>query len=107
MNKRIKTKWLKALRSGEYQQGKDALREGDKFCCLGVLCDLHNKKYNHYWEYDQYLAEDVALPIEVIKWSGLEDCNPQVNSKFGDTLSQANDDGASFKQIANIIEKQL
>lgn len=36
--------WVKALRSGEYKQGYGYLhykRGGkDKFCCLGVLCDL-------------------------------------------------------------------
>lgn len=39
----LKAKWLVALRSGEYQQAKGALRtiEGEKcMCCLGVLCDV-------------------------------------------------------------------
>lgn len=43
MNPEIKTKWVEALRSGKYKQGKKSLRsrEGDKYCCLGVLCDLY------------------------------------------------------------------
>lgn len=34
-----KDKWLNALRSGEYKQGKNALfeREDETYCCLGVL----------------------------------------------------------------------
>jgi len=42
----LKAKWVEALRSGKYKQGKRALRTGrdkpenDLFCCLGVLCDL-------------------------------------------------------------------
>ena len=45
MNKEVKQQWVAALRSGEYKQGKNALRrqyEGEdaEFCCLGVLCDL-------------------------------------------------------------------
>lgn len=40
MNKKIKKLWLKALRSGEYKQGKLALRIKNKYCCLGVLCDI-------------------------------------------------------------------
>lgn len=35
--------WLAALRSGEYQQGTEALRKGvdePHFCCLGVACEL-------------------------------------------------------------------
>lgn len=35
----IRAKWLEALRSGNYKQGKFGLRTGDTFCCLGVLCD--------------------------------------------------------------------
>ena len=42
MNKDIKQKWVKALRSGEYKQGSRFLHYEDKFCCLGVLCDLMN-----------------------------------------------------------------
>ena len=41
MNKLL-TDWLAALRSGKYVQGKGRLREDDSFCCLGVLCDVHN-----------------------------------------------------------------
>lgn len=50
----IKQKWLEALRSNQYPQGKEALRKTeimssdtvnmklpiDCFCCLGVLCDV-------------------------------------------------------------------
>lgn len=41
MNRELKTKWLEALRSGKYKQGRSALRTiQDEFCCLGVLCDI-------------------------------------------------------------------
>lgn len=41
MNPEIKTKWVAALRSGYYIQGTGVLRsQGNKFCCLGVLCDI-------------------------------------------------------------------
>ena len=48
MNKTIMKKWVKALRSGKYKQGRGTLCQVDKkgnesFCCLGVLCDLYNK----------------------------------------------------------------
>jgi hypothetical protein len=43
-------KWLKALRSGKYQQGKSSLRIADYdydsnksfflYCCLGVGCEV-------------------------------------------------------------------
>lgn len=45
MNKEMKEKWVEALRSGEYNQGKGRLRQanqyGSYYCCLGVLRDLY------------------------------------------------------------------
>lgn len=44
MNDDVKQKWLTALRSGDYEQGRAHLAlitpEGAEYCCLGVLCDL-------------------------------------------------------------------
>jgi hypothetical protein len=46
MNPELKQKWVTALRSGDYKQGQGKLRyrlehqEEDRFCCLGVLCDV-------------------------------------------------------------------
>ena len=31
--------WTDALRSNKYIQGRDALRNGDRHCCLGVFCE--------------------------------------------------------------------
>lgn len=35
--------WILALRSGKYEQGHYALCYDNKFCCLGVLCDLSKR----------------------------------------------------------------
>lgn len=44
MNKELKQKWVAALRSGEYKQGKGKLlyhENGEtSYCCLGVLCEV-------------------------------------------------------------------
>ncbi len=40
MDAELKTKWVEALRSGEYEQGIMYLRRDGKHCCLGVLCEL-------------------------------------------------------------------
>lgn len=38
MNKELKAKWVAALRSGNYEQGRNTLRSADnRYCCLGVL----------------------------------------------------------------------
>ena len=49
VNKAVIKRWVKALRSGKYKQGLGALKATDsegkpRYCCLGVLCDLHAKK---------------------------------------------------------------
>ena len=42
MNPQIQL-WLDALRSGDYKQTISTLRYEDKFCCLGVACDVYIK----------------------------------------------------------------
>lgn len=39
-NRENMTKFVKALFSGEYEQGTGTLNLGGKFCCLGVACDV-------------------------------------------------------------------
>lgn len=41
MKAELKEKWLEALRSGKFKQGKGALRNSaDEYCCLGVFCSV-------------------------------------------------------------------
>jgi hypothetical protein len=45
MDKKLRNKWIKALTSGEYKQGRSHLKVVDgkgnaKYCCLGVLCEV-------------------------------------------------------------------
>lgn len=72
MNAEVKQQWLEALRSGEYKQGQEQLHktgpEGDRFCCLGVLCDLALKagatkvaKLDQNTDYDEETEEDVLV----------------------------------------------
>ena len=83
MKKNIMEKWVKALRSGKYKQGKGYLnRYNDTFCCLGVLCELYNNhliwsdqegiKRSHVWEYwYNYDGLDSSLPKCVMEWAGI------------------------------------
>lgn len=43
MNPEIKQQWVDALRSGEYPQSTNYLRDKTGWCCLGVLTDLFIK----------------------------------------------------------------
>lgn len=36
----FKAKWIAALRSGEYKQGKFYLEHNGGYCCLGVACKI-------------------------------------------------------------------
>lgn len=113
----LKVKWLEALRSDKYQQGKSYLRTvDDKFCCLGVLCDVvdpkgWNKVPGGSWE---YADRSGFLPTEVAIKTGLKSV-PTGDAYFteADTdscqfkLSAMNDHGSSFAEIADWIEKTL
>lgn len=115
MNQEIKKKWVDALRSGEYKQGYAELRTNTEvnssFCCLGVLCDLYSKEHNIPWEEDGgFIGTGDVLPNNVISWAGLSDNPSPRRVGLGDTertLVRLNDNGSTFKQIADIIEKEL
>ena len=119
MNPQIKARWVAALRSGDYTQGKGALRRGDEYCCLGVLCDLHRietgetewvpggaydwkgRKGRAIWT---YARSAISLPNAVALWAGLYVPSPVVGES---QLSELNDGGATFAVIADLIEAQL
>jgi len=124
MHQHIKQPWVDALRSGKYQQGKDFLRREGNYCCLGVLCDLYDRETSGPgWDEhcgsggDDYLGSDTSLPGEVTRWAGLigsSDVNHRgeysVNLRhhgYRTYLSSINDEGASFNEIADLIEQQL
>jgi hypothetical protein len=61
MNPEIKAKWIAALRSGEYAQGRYALRDGDHFCCLGVLCDVVGVSWTQHESQFQAKYKNVTM----------------------------------------------
>jgi hypothetical protein len=116
MNPEVKERWIAALRSGEYDQGKNLLRFEEKFCCLGVLCDLHSKETGNEWDIvegirETYLGMNGYLPAEVVEWAGLDTNNPRVKTVqeklVEKDLAFLNDVGYSFYQISDLIEVQL
>jgi hypothetical protein len=109
--KPIKTnirKWIKALKSGDYEQGKKQLYKAssDKYCCLGVACKLYakEKKVN----FKELIKIHQVLPGKVQDWLGLEYCNPSMLKHFeGLSLTVMNDSGKyNFRDIADCIEKE-
>ena len=120
MNSIIKETWLKALRSGQYKQTISMLKKGNNFCCLGVLCDLYAEEKGKKWQdwgdgsgkWEMCGATEI-LPKEVSRWAGLgqENDDPIVtpNEEWEDrqSLSELNDGGFSFREIADMIEEQM
>jgi hypothetical protein len=114
MKPKIKARWLAALRSGEYEQGRGYLHPGSTFCCLGVLCDLHAKATGREWDDSckpsaLYLDSNHTLPIEVVRWAGLEQRDPDAGTY---RLSEYNDGSngvtaRSLTEIADLIEAYL
>lgn len=125
MNKEIKARWIQALRSGNYAQGKYNLRRQDSYCCLGVLCDIVKDEVNYNWlpvvdslgTFYTIDRADEILPESVAIYAGLNDCSPQVEvmctcedeERFEFLqIANLNDSGDySFEQLADLIEKQF
>ena len=119
MDPDIKERWIKELRSGDYEQGMGALhrvRGGQNvFCCLGVLSHLAwlggvvEREFNpttgcYRYGTDDYTSSGVLVDA-VRDWSG-------VDNEFGwygagGSLTSDNDEGLTFEQIANVIEEKF
>lgn len=127
MHKEIAEKWVAELRSGKYPQTTRYLRDGAGFCCLGVLCEVALKndvklkitsdRMNGIYSYDD---EENVLPNRVRWWAGVKEHNPNVPEPYAEKihhedheyepesfsyLAELNDNGYTFDEIADIIEK--
>jgi len=107
--------WVDALRSGDYEQAQGQLKDENRFCCLGVLCDISNLD-DFSWEGDTFVDDNrmdsaiTELPTEVSKWLGIGNfnTNPDLIGKDGSTFSAAylNDSaGYTFDEIADAVER--
>ena len=120
MEKSIVKRWVKALRSGKYKQAESTLRDlSNRMCCLGVLCDVTKKETGGDWltrgrfGKSRCIADGSLLPPFVQKILNISSEGKLKEHHIGGygskhyTLSGLNDSGLSFKQIANIIEKNF
>ena len=114
MKKEIADQWVTALRSGNYKQTKERLHRTDNtFCCLGVLCDISGLGV---WEsanlvdgimYTTKGGQTVGFPPEDVRdWAGINSVSGCIHLDSGLTsLATLNDNGATFEEIADIIEQ--
>lgn len=100
MNKKVKTKWLKALRSGRYKQTKAQLMNNDGYCCLGV-CLITNKLMTKKAIDNHQVFEGAMLPSKIRINIGL-------TVKTQEKLVNMNDaEGKDFREIADWIEENI
>jgi len=130
MNPDIKKRWLAWLRNPANKQGKGHLRRGDRYCCLGGLCELAVEDGIVTREADDFLSgsvyayddETAYLPPSVARWAGLEvpelegrpyrSVRPAVpesppEAPLTGELDIWNDQGHPFTEIADLIERYL
>lgn len=116
-------KWLTALRSGEYEQGYGQLYEEEKYCCLGVLCELSgvDKKVmedNQLGLPSELLEEDLGNQDISFIWDNdefFEEVLPVINDYDTDAIPHKKwkteltkyHGNPNFETIANIIEKYV
>lgn len=100
MDKDLKKKWVKALRSGNYTQGKHFLYSvtNKAHCCLGVLCEIQGLRFDQ--EHQAYLSESD-------EWVGTMTMHIPggPTHDVANELAMMNDQGDSFDHIADFIEK--
>lgn len=93
LDPKAKAEWLTALRGGEYTQGRGSL--GDPvhgYCCLGVFCVANGIDFN---------ADDTG------HWSGPPELLDSIPEPLREQLWEMNDNGRTFREIADFIEERL
>lgn len=125
MDQELKQRWTAALRSGEYEQGTDHLGtvgpDGEEYCCLGVLCMVAKDELaeegieigtltdgrmliDGEWS---TLSLRVADLLGMPNGSGILENVPADPDGYHPELSAFNDCGATFSQIADLIDYAL
>lgn len=102
MTDEFKTRWLAALRSGDYAQGTGALRHDGRHCCVGVALDLLDPSRWHGCDWGA--CDSGSLPRhhgDPLQLGGHKPWTVE------NQLASMNDDGVSFGGIADWIEANV
>ena len=113
MKQEVMKLWIEALRSGEYIQGNMYLKRDNRYCCLGVLCEVMQKETgllsirstNHIGDCVLYDEAAGALPLKVQAWAGMRSHDGVIPNSVN--LTSMNDSfNKSFEEIADVIEEK-
>lgn len=116
LNVEAMTELINELRSGNWKQGRGALRRDDTYCCLGVACEVAvrhgviapptqgDTAFDGARFYYGPARDYGYLPYAVMNWFGFPDRAPQ----HGDfVFAWQNDDGTSKSVIADHFQLML
>lgn len=101
----LKAKWLEALRSGQHKQAKGELFRDKGYCCLGVLSLVQGRltyvgdRARDGDANGSAIELDPTNPVAFVGEHGVIDTD---SAKRG--LASLNDHGATFAELADVIE---
>lgn len=119
MNPKVKTKWLKALRSGDFRKTTNVLKRFFKtveprYCCLGVLCEITKDEFPEAADHikrRESEAYGISHPRSGTSMMAMLSEKMRehtgINSDQQRKIATKNDNGESFAHIADYIEKHL
>lgn len=95
MDKKLKAKWVKALRSGKYPQSTGYLYDafGGGYCCLGVLCKVKGAKRDE--------ISGLGYPNDTKRFYDI------IDPKVAKQLASLNDKKVPFEMLAGLISEAL
>jgi len=87
----MRDKWIEALESDKFEQGIAQLKRDNKYCCLGVFCEINNiPQYS-----DDFMSGYVAI-------------SKYISDKMINEFIDMNDvKQMSFKEIAQWIRENM
>ncbi len=124
MPKALKEPWVEALRSGNYDQVECVLKAylsdtETAYCCLGVFLEVNAEQLNCTtrepvldgwdWEWDSFPNTTFDIGTEhMVDTFSVSFCK-QIGMPLSvrDALTEFNDNGGTFLEIADYIEKYL
>ena len=112
MDATLKARWIAALRSGEYRQGRRLLRASDgSYCCLGVLCEVAGlRRDGEMFVFPGALGTSAdpsrhkAMIFGSLRAAVTDFTEPADRAK---ELIEMNDCGHTFAEIANWIDDHI
>lgn len=101
--------WCAALRSGKYRQTKDVLYKAGCHCCLGVGVALATGDPHPEGAVpSENFLSDLPEQMVYLDWVGFDIiADLEIGDVRYSSATAANDEGATFAQIADAIERAV